>query len=143
MAGYWADEAATHAVLKEGWLYTGDVAVMESDGYFHIIGRKKDIIMTMDGHSVYPRDVEEVLYEHNRVLEAVVVGVPGGENGQQRIKAFVVPRPGARLSGEELLALCRRRLDDYAVPSEIEFRDTLPKSFVGKVSRRALLKEGN
>lgn len=141
MAGYWADEAATRAVLKEGWLYTGDVAVMESDGYFHIIGRKKDIIMTVDGHSVYPRDVEEVLYEHSRVLEAVVVGVPGGENGQQRIKAFVVARPGARLSGEELLALCRRRLEDYAVPSEIEFRDTLPKSFVGKVSRRTLVEE--
>ncbi|MCK6626423.1 MAG: alpha/beta fold hydrolase [Anaerolineae bacterium] len=141
MAGYWADEAATRAVLKEGWLYTGDVAVMESDGYFHIIGRKKDIIMTVDGHSVYPRDVEEVLYEHNRVLEAAVVGVPGGENGQQRIKAFVVPRPGVRLSDEELLALCRRRLDDYAVPSEIEFRNTLPKSFVGKVSRRALVEE--
>ncbi len=141
MVGYWADEAATRAVLKEGWLYTGDVAVMENDGYFHIIGRKKDIIITVDGHIVYPRDVEEVLYEHNRVLEAVVVGLPGEENGQPRIKAFVVPRPGSRLSGEELLALCRRRLDDYAVPAEIEFRAVLPKSFVGKVSRRALLEE--
>lgn len=143
MAGYWADEAATRAVLKNGWLYTGDVAVMESDGYFHIIGRKKDIIMTIDGHSVYPRDVEEVLYEHNKVLEAAVVGLPAEKNGQQRVKAFVVPRPGAALSSEELLALCRRRLDDYAVPTEIEFRATLPKSFVGKVSRRALLEEGN
>jgi long-chain acyl-CoA synthetase len=140
MAGYWADEAATRAVLKDGWLYTGDVAVMESDGYFQIIGRKKDTI-TVGSHSVYPRDVEEVLYEHNKVLEAAVVGVPVGENGQQQVKAFVVPRPGVSLSAEELLALCRRHLDDYAVPAEIEFRETLPKSFVGKVSRRALLEE--
>jgi long-chain acyl-CoA synthetase len=140
MQGYWADEAATRAVLKEGWLYTGDVAVMESDGYFQIIGRKKDTII-VDGHSVYPRDVEEVLYEHNKVLEAAVIGVPVGANGQQQVKAFVVLRPGAHLSAEELLTLCRRRLDDYAVPAEIEFRQTLPKSFVGKVSRRALLEE--
>ncbi|MCL4299256.1 MAG: alpha/beta fold hydrolase [Anaerolineae bacterium] len=140
MAGYWADEAATQAVLRDGWLSTGDVAVMESDGYFQIIGRKKDTI-TVGSHSVYPRDVEEVLYEHNKVLEATVVGVPADENGQQRVKAFVVPRPGASLSAEDLLALCRRHLDDYAVPAEIEFRETLPKSFVGKVSRRALLEE--
>jgi long-chain acyl-CoA synthetase len=140
MQGYWADEAATQAVLKEGWLYTGDVAVMESDGYFQLIGRKKDTI-TIGGHSVYPRDVEEVLYEHNKVLEAAVVGMPLRENGQQQVKAFIVPRPGAHLSAEELLALCRRRLDDFAVPAAIEFRETLPKSFVGKVSRRALLEE--
>lgn len=140
MAGYWADEAATRAVLKDGWLYTGDVAVMESDGYFQIIGRKKDTI-TVDGHSVYPRDVEEVLYEHNKVLEAAVVGVPVGDNGQQQVKAFIVPRPGAKVTAQELLALCRRRLDDYAVPTAIEFRQALPKSFVGKVLRRALLEE--
>jgi long-chain acyl-CoA synthetase len=85
--------------------------------------------------------VEEVLYEHNKVLEAAVIGVPVGANGQQQVKAFVVLRPGAHLSAEELLTLCRRRLDDYAVPAEIEFRQTLPKSFVGKVSRRALLEE--
>jgi long-chain acyl-CoA synthetase len=139
MCGYWADEAATRAVLRDGWLYTGDVAVMESDGYFQIIGRKRDTIM-VGPYSVYPRDVEEVLYENNKVLEAAVVGVPAADNGQQ-VKAFVVPRSDARLSKEELLALCRRRLDAYAVPAEIEFRETLPKTFVGKVLRRALVEE--
>jgi long-chain acyl-CoA synthetase len=126
-------------VLKDGWLYTGDVAIMESDGYFQIIGRKRDTIR-VGSHSVYPRDVEEVLYENNKVLEAAVVGVPAADNGQQ-VKAFVVPRSDAHLSKEELLALCRRRLDAYAVPAEIEFRETLPKTFVGKVLRRALVEE--
>ncbi len=142
MRGYWADEEATRAVLKDGWLHTGDVAVMESDGYFQIIGRKRDTIM-VGTTSVYPRDVEEVLYENNKVMEAVVVGVPAVDNGQQQVKAFVVPRPGVHLSKEELLALCRRRLDEDAVPAEIEFRETLPKSFVGKVLRRALLEENS
>jgi long-chain acyl-CoA synthetase len=93
-------------------------------------------------HTIYPRDVEEVLYEHTKVLEASVVGVPSGQDGQQQVKAFVVLRPGAHLSVDELLTLCRRRLDDYAVPAEIEFRASLPKSFVGKVLRRVLLEEG-
>jgi long-chain acyl-CoA synthetase len=140
MQGYWRDEASTQAVLQNGWLCTGDVAVMDSDGYFQIISRKRDTIMAGD-YSVYPRDVEEVLYENSKVLEAAVVGVPTIENGQpiSKIKAFVVPRPGTNLSKEELLDLCRRRLDEYAVPWEIEFREELPKSFVGKVLRRMLL----
>jgi long-chain acyl-CoA synthetase len=91
-------------------------------------------------YSVYPRDVEEVLYENNKVLEAAVVGVESTSSGQ-RIKAFVVPRPGTALSKDELLDLCRRRLEPYAVPWEIEFRETLPKSFVGKVLRRLLIEE--
>jgi long-chain acyl-CoA synthetase len=139
MQGYWQDKEATQAVLKDGWLYTGDVAVMESDSYFQIIGRKRDTIMAGE-YSVYPRDVEEVLYENSKVMEVAVVGVPAAENGQ-KIKAFVVPRPGANLSEEELLVLCRRRLDEYAVPWEIEFCQELPKSFVGKVLRRMLVEE--
>jgi len=87
---------------------------------------------------VYPRDVEEVLYENSKVMEVAVVGVPSGEAGQ-RVKAFVVPRPGTNLSKEELLDLCRRRLAEYAVPWDIEFREELPKSFVGKVLRRMLV----
>ncbi len=141
MQGYWHDEEATKAVLKDGWLYTGDVAIMENDGYFQIIGRKRDTIMVGE-YSVYPRDVEEVLYENSKVMEVAVVGVPAAENGQ-KIKAFVVPRPGANLSKEELLALCRRRLDEYAVPWDIEFRQELPKSFVGKVLRRMLVEENS
>ena len=141
MSGYWRpdqrDSSAT--VLEDGWLHTGDVAVMDADGFFTIISRKRDTIMAGE-YSVYPRDVEEVLYENSKVLEAAVVGVAGGANGQ-RVKAFVVPRPGTNLSAEELMDLCRKRLDEYAVPWEIEFRDELPKSFVGKVLRRMLVEE--
>jgi long-chain acyl-CoA synthetase len=141
MQGYWAEEDAAdpESVLKDGWLYTGDVAVMDADGYFQIISRKRDTIMA--GHySVYPRDVEEVLYENSKVMEVAVVGV-ACEEGGQKIKAFVVPRPGTDLSKEELLGLCCRRLEEYAVPWDIEFRQELPKSFVGKVLRRMLVEE--
>ena len=139
MQGYWRADSDEESVIRAGWLHTGDVAVMDDDGYFKIISRKRDTIFTGD-YSVYPRDVEEVLYEHNKVLEAAVVGV-GHEDGKQRIKAFVVPRPESRLSREELLALCKRRLEAYAVPWEIEFRQALPRSFIGKVLRRVLFEE--
>jgi long-chain acyl-CoA synthetase len=139
MIGYWgeADSNNKESVLRDGWLYTGDVAVMDSDGYFQIISRKRDTIFT-GNYSVYPRDVEEVLYEHNKVLEVAVVGV-GKAGGQQKVKAYVVPRPNTSLTAEELISLCKRRLEEYAVPWEIEFRETLPKSFVGKVLRRLLI----
>jgi long-chain acyl-CoA synthetase len=141
MQGYWItqEDIDTESVLKDGWLYTGDVGMMDEDGFFRIISRKRDTIMAGD-YSVYPRDVEEVLYENSKVMEVAVVGVQS-EEGSQRVKAFVVPRPGTDLSKEELLALCRRRLDEYAVPWEIEFRESLPKSFVGKVLRRLLVEE--
>ncbi len=143
MAGYWdkedEDEEDAESVLIDGWLHTGDVAVMDADGYFQIISRKRDTILAGD-YSVYPRDVEEVLYENSKVMEVAVVGISGGESGQ-RVKAFVVPRPGVELSKDELLGLCRRRLEEYAVPWDIEFREELPKSFVGKVLRRMLVEE--
>jgi long-chain acyl-CoA synthetase len=141
MQGYWddAEGVGSESVLKDGWLYTGDVAVMDNDGYFQIISRKRDTILAGQ-YSVYPRDVEEVLYENSKVMEVAVVGVPSGESGQ-KVKAFVVPRPGTSLSKEELLDLCRRRLAEYAVPWDIEFREELPKSFVGKVLRRMLVEE--
>jgi long-chain acyl-CoA synthetase len=141
MSGYWnpRDDDDTESVLVDGWLYTGDVAVMDADGYAQIIGRKRDTILAGD-YSVYPRDVEEVLYENSKVMEVAVVGVPSGESGH-RVKAFVVPRPGTDLSKEELLSLCHRRLDEYAVPWDIEFRQELPKSFVGKVLRRMLIED--
>lgn len=139
MRGYWQKEADTDAVLYDGWLNTGDVAVMDSDGYFQIISRKRDTIMFGD-YSVFPRDVEEVLYENNKVMEVAVVGI-GTVAGEQKIKAFVVPRPGSDLTEEELLQMCRRRLEPYAVPWEIEFREELPKSFIGKVLRRVLVQD--
>ncbi len=141
MQGYWdaKDEGAPESVLKDGWLHTGDVAVMDADGYFRIIGRKRDTIMAGE-YSVYPRDVEEVLYENSKVMEVAVVGVESGQSGRN-VKAFVVPRPGTDLTKEELLALCCQRLEEYAVPWDIEFRQELPKSFVGKVLRRMLVEE--
>ena len=141
MRCYWNPSSAddTESVLKDGWLYTGDVASMDADGFAQIISRKRDAILAGE-YSVYPRDIEEVLYENSKVMEVAVVGVPSGTSGQ-KVKAFVVPRPGSRLSKEELLDLCRKRLAEYAVPWDIEFREELPKSFVGKVLRRLLVEK--
>jgi long-chain acyl-CoA synthetase len=141
MDGYWGQpEASAQVLTADGWLLTGDIGRMDDEGYFQIISRKKDMILA-GKYQVYPRDVEEVLYEHPGVKEAAVVGLTqAGEDGQ-RVKAYIVPRPGSRLSKEELIALCKRRLKEYAVPWEIEFREELPKSFVGKVLRRLLVEE--
>ncbi len=139
MQGYWENDNDSESAIRDGWLYTGDVAVMDTDGYFQIISRKRDTILAGQ-YSVYPRDVEEILYENSKVLEAAVVGVGRAEEGQ-KVKAFVVPRKGTKLTKEELLELCRRRLEPYAVPWDIEFREELPKSFVGKVLRRLLIEE--
>ena len=139
MQGYLGGETDAESVVRDGWLHTGDVAVMDPDGFFTIISRVRDTIMAGE-YSVYPRDVEEVLYENGKVMEVAVVGVTA-DNGDQRVKAFVVPRPGSDLSEEELMEMCRRRLEPYAVPWEIEFRQDLPKSFVGKVLRRMLVED--
>lgn len=138
MQGYWQPDGTldNSIVLDDGWLDTGDVAVQDRDGYFRIISRKKDTIVFGD-YTVFPRDVEEVLYEHSQVMEVAVVGVGKEEDGQ-KVKAYVVPKPGADVTEEELLELCRRRLEPYEVPWEIEFREELPKSFIGKVLRRML-----
>jgi long-chain acyl-CoA synthetase len=139
MKGYWGLGEETDKVLTaDGWLLTGDVARMDEDGYFQLISRKKEMILA-GKYQVYPRDVEEVLYEHPGVKEAAVVGLDRAPD--QRIKAYVVPREGSRLTKEELIALCKRRLEEYAVPWDIEFRDELPKSFVGKILRRLLVEE--
>ncbi|HEV7127619.1 MAG TPA: long-chain fatty acid--CoA ligase, partial [Ktedonobacterales bacterium] len=136
----------TALALADGWLHTGDLARMDEDGFFTIVDRKKDVILA-GAYNVYPRDVEEVLYEHPKVLEAVVVGTPDradgtNESGAERtplIKAVVVLKRGERATADELLALCRERLDAYKVPRQIEFRTELPKNFVGKVLRRLLV----
>jgi long-chain acyl-CoA synthetase len=140
MEGYWGLGQETDRAIRDGWLYTGDIARMDDDGYFQIISRKKDMILAGEYH-VYPRDVEEVLYEHPGVKEVAVVGLQRRPWPSKRVKAYVVPREGSHLSKEELMALCRRRLEEYAVPWDIEFRDELPKSFVGKVLRRLLVDE--
>lgn len=136
MRGYWNRPNETAKVLRDGWLFTGDIARMDEDGYFQIIDRKKDMILAGD-FNVYPRDIEEVLYENPKVLEVAVAGVPP-DGGDQIVKAYVVLRKGEMATPEEFMEFCRMRLADYAVPRLIEFRDQLPKTFVGKVFKRKL-----
>ncbi len=142
MQGYWNMPQETAQALDGGWLHTGDLARMDDDGFFTIVDRKKDLILT-GTYNVYPRDVEEVLYEHPKVLEAAVVNsfTSSTENSEASplIKAVVVLKRGERATADELLALCRERLDAYKVPTQIEFRAELPKNAVGKVLRRLLI----
>lgn len=140
MRGYWRRPEETAAALAGGWLRTGDVAVMDPDGYFRIVDRKKDVVNTA-GFKVWPREVEEVLYAHPAVKLAAVVGVPDPYRGEA-VKAFVVLKDGQRVTAEELVAFCRARLTAYKVPRAVEFRDALPLSGAGKVLRRALREEG-
>jgi long-chain acyl-CoA synthetase len=141
MLGYWKRPQETAQALVAGWLRTGDLGAMDEDGYFTIVDRKKDLIMAGQ-YNVYPRDVEEVLYESPKVFEAVVVGGHGANgSGEDNpfVKAVVVLKRGERATAEELLALCRERLEAYKVPKQIEFRTELPKNLVGKVLRRLLV----
>jgi len=145
MQGYWNMPDATADVLRTDedgtvWLHTGDVAVMDETGRFTIVDRKKDMILAAGGFNVYPREIEDVLFEHPAVVDAGVIGVP--VDGQdQRVKAFVVLEERASLTEEELIEFCRGRLARYKLPRSIEFRDELPKTFVGKVLRRELMAE--
>ena len=145
MAGYWNMPEETAIALRtddEGtvWLHTGDVAVMDETGWFRVVDRKKDMILASGGFNVYPREIEDVLYEHPAVVDAGVIGVPvGGDN--QRGKAFVVLEAGSQVTADDLLEFCRERLARFKIPRNIEFRDELPKSFVGKVLRRELAAE--
>ena len=125
--------------LRNGWLYTGDLATMDEDGYFYIVDRKKDMVI-VGGYNVYPREVDEVLLEHPKVLEAVTVGITDEMRGEI-LKAFVVRRPGEELTKADVIAWCRQKLAGYKVPRLVEFRDELPKTIVGKVLRRALREE--
>ena len=136
--GYWRRPAETALALRDGWLYTGDVASMDEDGYFRIVDRKNDMIKTR-GENVYPRTVEEVLLKHPGVLDAVVVGLPDLAVNEM-IKAYVVPRDGT-LDPEELKAFCRKTLGKFEIPQAFEFRSSLPKSLIGKALRRVLREE--
>jgi len=139
MKGYWNMPEESAAVIRDGWLYTGDIARMDEDGYFYIIDRKKDMIIA-SGYNVYPRDVEEVLYQHPAVQETVVVGVPDAYRGET-VKAFIVTKQGMSLTEEEVIAFCRERLAAYKIPRLLEFRTELPKTAVGKILRRSLREE--
>lgn len=139
MKGYWKLPEETQKVLRDGWLFTGDMAKMDEDGYFYIVDRKKDMIIA-GGYNIFPREIEEVLYEHPKVLEAAVVGVPDEYRGET-VKAFVVPKPGETPNEEELIRHCKERLAAFKVPKLVEFRNELPKSNIGKVLRRVLVEE--
>ncbi len=140
MVGYWnKPEETAKTVTEDGWLMTGDIAVMDEEGYFSIVDRKKDMIIA-SGYNIYPRDVEEVLYKHPKVAEAVVAGIPHPYRGET-VKAYVVLKPGAVATEDEIRDFCKENLAPYKVPSTIEFRAELPKTQVGKVLRRVLVDE--
>jgi len=139
MKGYWNRPEETEQTLKDGWLFTGDMAYMDENGYFYIVDRKKDMIIA-SGFNIYPREVEEVLFEHPAVKEAAVAGVPDPYRGET-VKAYIVLKDGATVTEKELDEFCRKHLAAYKVPKIYEFRDELPKTTVGKVLRRKLIEE--
>jgi long-chain acyl-CoA synthetase len=139
MQGYWRRPEETERALRGGWLRTGDLAVMDGSGYFRIIDRLADLIQ-VGSRYVYPRDVEEVLYEHPSVQVTAAIGVPGAD-GRGEVRVHVVLRPGLQATEEEIIAFCRERLRSYQVPQRVRFRDHLPRSFMGKILRRQLVEE--
>lgn len=138
MKGYWKRPEETARVLRNGWLYTGDVGYVDEEGYFFITERKKDLIIK-GGENIAPREVEEAVYSHPSVSEAAVVGVPDDIYGEN-IKAFVVLLPGKEASEEEIIAHCREKLKKFKSPSRVVFLESLPKSLVGKILRKELRK---
>ncbi len=140
MKGYWQRPTETANTIRDGWLHTGDIGYMDEDGYVFITDRKKDLIKP-SGFQVWPREVEEVLATHPAVAEVAVAGVLDEKQGEA-VKAWIVLRTGQLVSVDELRAYCRERLAPYKVPKHIAFRDSLPKTMVGKVLRRELAKEG-
>ena len=142
MLGYYNKPEATAEMIRGGWLHTGDIAIMDEDGFFQIVDRMKDMII-VSGFNVYPTEVEAVIYRHPAVLKVCVVGLPDDRTGE-RVKAYVVAKDGATVTGEELEAWCRdpaQGLTGYRVPKEWEFRDELPETLIGKVLRRVLQEE--
>jgi long-chain acyl-CoA synthetase len=148
MKGYWNMPTETSNVLRDhpalgpgAWLHTGDIARMDTDGFVQIVDRKKDMILGTGGYNIYPREVEDVLYEHPKVLEAAVAGVPVGKERGERVKAYVVLKPGETATEQEIIEYCRQNLAPYKVPKFVEFRSELPKTMVGKILRRVLIEE--
>jgi long-chain acyl-CoA synthetase len=139
MQGYWNNPKGTAEMIRDGWLYTGDIGYMDADGYIYLTSRKKDLIKP-SGHQVWPREVEEVIATHPAVAEVGVAGIPDPYQGEA-VKAWVVLVPGQKLNAGELQAYCREKLTAFKVPRYIEFREALPKTMVGKVLRRVLQEE--
>ncbi len=136
MKGYYKKPEDTKAALRDGWLYTGDIGAFDGDGYLSIVDRKKDMIIA-GGYNIYPKEIDEVLFAHPKILEACSIGVPDEYRGET-VKAYVVVKPGESLSEEETIRYCKEKLAAYKVPRGIVFVDALPKSAVGKILRREL-----
>jgi len=136
MTGYYKKPEETAKVLRDGWLYTGDIGFLDEDGHLTIVDRKKDLIVA-GGYNVYPKEIDEVLFDHPKILEACAIGIPDPYRGET-VKAFIVVKPGETLTEEEITRHCRERLAAYKVPKAIAFLDSLPKSAVGKILRREL-----
>ncbi|MFY0803943.1 long-chain-fatty-acid--CoA ligase [Peribacillus frigoritolerans] len=139
MKGYWNRPDETDKTFKNGWLLTGDLGYMDEQGFFYVVERKKDTIIA-GGFNIYPREVEEVLYEHEAIQEVVVAGIPDPYRGET-VKAFVVLKKNAKVTEEELNEFARKNLASYKVPRSYEFRDELPKTTIGKILRRVLIEE--
>ncbi len=139
MKGYKDKPEETAACLKDGWMFTGDIATMDEDGYFYIVDRKKDMIIS-GGYNVYPRDIDEVYYEHPKVQEACSIGIPDAKRGEN-VKLFVVLKEGETATQEELIEYGKTKLAAYKLPVEVEFRKELPKTNVGKILRKQLRAE--
>lgn len=134
--GYYNNPEETAKSIRDGWFYTGDIGYMDEEGYLFIVDRKKDMIIA-SGFNVYPRDIDEILFEHPKIMEACAVGIPDPYRGET-IKAFVVLREGETMTAEEIMSYCREKLAAYKVPKQVEFMEELPKSTIGKVLRRKL-----
>jgi len=139
MKEYWDNPEETKKQLKDGWLHTGDIGQMDEDGYITIVDRKKDLIIA-GGFNIYPREVDEVLYQHPKVKEAVTVGIPDDYRGET-VKVFIVLKEGQKATTEEIIDFCKEKLVAYKVPKLVEFRDFLPKSTIGKILRKTLREE--
>jgi long-chain acyl-CoA synthetase len=139
MKGYWQRPEATAEMIQDGWLYTGDLAIMDEDGYLRIVGRKKDMIIA-GGYNIYPDEIDRVLQAHPAVFESCTIGVPDQKRGET-VKAYVVLQPGEKLTEAQLDEWCRERLAAYKVPRSYQFREELPKSSMMKLLRRVLRDE--
>ncbi len=136
MKGYYKKPEETEIALKDGWFYSGDIGKFDEDGYLTIVDRKKDMIIA-GGYNVYPVEIDNILFDHPKILEACAIGIPDEYRGET-VKAFIVAKKGARLTEEEVIAYCKENMAAYKIPKKIEFIDDLPKSAVGKILRREL-----
>ena len=136
MKGYYKKPEETRAVLKDGWFYSGDIGRFDEDGYLTIVDRKKDMIIA-GGYNIYPIELDNVLFDHPKILEACTIGIPDPYRGET-VKAFIVTKKGENLTEEEVIRYCKEHLAPYKIPKQVEFIDELPKSAVGKILRRKL-----